>query len=309
MKYITDLGQCRSMTELALAHGCLAEQSVAFNDDFPTSLFRLSTVYRSTITCCRVAATLKQLLWAGYDKEAQNSNGQTPLLYTALCLGIRGLTMTELLLAENANVHARDNQGRGALHLCVLFSQVAGTSFLDVCKGPLSAINSGFCAGHPTTGDVCAGRDVDSQHNNSILQEVLYCDECDDCIDEQADVDYVGYEEDDGRCYWCSENSWSGYKNLKDEEWLYYCKETDIDDFKMPESPDPEPEPWMYKARSRLKLLALLKAGCSPNLLDSEGLSPSHYARAEGLWPQWEWALSKSGFRYNELTNSWGRES
>jgi hypothetical protein len=55
-------------------------------------------------------------------------------------------------LAENANVHARDNQGRGALHLCVLFSQVAGTSFLDVCKGPLSAINSGFCAGHPTTG-------------------------------------------------------------------------------------------------------------------------------------------------------------
>jgi hypothetical protein len=111
------------------------------------------------------------------------------------------------------------------------------------------------------------------------------------------------------RCYWCSENYRSECDTSDDVDWLFYCEETDIDDFRMPRSPDPEPEPWMFKSRSRLKLLALLKAGCSPNLLDSAGFSPSDYARAEGLWPQWEWALLNSGFQYNELTNLWERES
>ena len=309
--YIINLDQCRSMAELALAHGCLAEQSVAFNVDFPTPLFYLSKIrlHMPKTTKSQIAAALKQLLWAGYDKEAQNSSGQTPLLYAALSLNLRSLTVIELLLTENANVHAIDNEGRGALHLCVLFSLGIEASLLRVCRGPFWASSCRFLAEHPATGDVFEGGDVNSQHNNSNLQEVLSSDDRDDCTDEQSDVDSADYEEDYRRCHWCGGSYWSDYDTSEDASWLFYCKETDIDDFKAPLSPDPEPEPWMFKARSRLKLLALLKAGCSPNLLDSAGLSPSDYARAEGLWPQWEWTLSKSGFQYNELTSLWERES
>ena len=48
-----------------------------------------------------------------------------------------------------------------------------------------------------------------------------------------------------------------------------------------------------------LMLLVLLRAGCDPNTLNNAGLSPSDYARKKGLWPNWEWALSESGYVYN----------
>ena len=63
----------------------------------------------------------------------------------------------------------------------------------------------------------------------------------------------------------------------------------------------------VLKKRLRFKLFTLLNAGCDPNVLDNEGRSPSDHAKQEGLWPQWRWALLKSGYIYNETNTSWVR--
>lgn len=59
----------------------------------------------------------------------------------------------------------------------------------------------------------------------------------------------------------------------------------------------------MCKTRLRLKLLALLRAGCDPNSVDNEGMSPSDYAEREGQWPQWAWAFDQSGWAYSMDAN------
>ena len=47
------------------------------------------------------------------------------------------------------------------------------------------------------------------------------------------------------------------------------------------------------------KLLLLLEAGCDPNLQDADGLTPSDYVRGTRLWPDWERALTDSGWIYD----------
>ena len=55
----------------------------------------------------------------------------------------------------------------------------------------------------------------------------------------------------------------------------------------------------VLKKRLRFKLLFLLNAGCDPNVLNHAGESPSEYARQDGLWPQWSWALKNTGYVYD----------
>jgi hypothetical protein len=326
--YSTYFDRCRSMTELALANGCLAGEPGPFHMQATTPLFRLSGIVVKEFTRRQVSDTLKQILYAEYDKEVRNDNGETALLYAALLLRSRSLTVVELLLAEDPNIHAVENQGRGALHLCLWFSVGLQNSFYQVCRGPSSAQNGRFVAEHFTTTDTFEARSVDLEHSDSDMEEGLPSDHINCHNDEESDVDCAECDSQDlydgtydsprlQKCYWCGESNEIEDTGFLDDKILredgpechYYCADRDIDDFNMPETPDSEPEPWMCKAKSRLKLLALLKAGCCPNALDCEGLSPSDYARAEGLWPQWEWALSKGGFRYNESADSWERGS
>lgn len=120
MNFITDVDHCRSMTEIALANGCLAEDSVPHNGDIPTPLFRIYEALTQRITIRQTADTVKVLLAAGYDKEFRNSSGRTPLLHTAFVPSWRSLTALKLLLASEADMHAVDNNKRGALHLLPL---------------------------------------------------------------------------------------------------------------------------------------------------------------------------------------------
>ena len=63
----------------------------------------------------------------------------------------------------------------------------------------------------------------------------------------------------------------------------------------------------ILKTRLRHKLLTLLQADCDPNVLDNAGASPSDYARRDGLWPQWSWALEQSGHIYDARNDRWVR--
>ena len=54
----------------------------------------------------------------------------------------------------------------------------------------------------------------------------------------------------------------------------------------------------------RTKLRILLEAGCDPNDLDNSGASPSDYAR-KGLWPQWLWALERTGYVFDGEQDRW----
>jgi hypothetical protein len=63
-----------------------------------------------------------------------------------------------------------------------------------------------------------------------------------------------------------------------------------------------------WLAGLRLKLLALLEAGCDPNAVDGKGDAPSVYAQREGLWPQWAWALDQTGWRYDAATGKCGKK-
>ena len=61
----------------------------------------------------------------------------------------------------------------------------------------------------------------------------------------------------------------------------------------------------ILKTRLRFKLLTLLRAGCDPNLLDSQSCSPSDDARYYGLWPEWTWALLNAGYVFDEDSDRW----
>lgn len=318
LKYVADLGHCRSMTELAIANGCLAGESVPHNQPKQTPLFWLCSAVQEDFTRYQVAGVFKQLLHAGYDKEVQNYNGETPLLHAALFATRVSLTVMELLLAENINMHAVDNDGRGSLHICLSFTYSLDETFLVVCRGSISRPNNRSVSEPHTTNDAFGNETLNFQDFDSNIQEVLPDDNGDGDDDQDSNMESAGYGSEDysndtddswpERCYWC-DDGWIDPLHEKDYiAHFQYCADRDVDDFNMADPLDPEPRPWMCKARVRLKLLALLNAGCCPNVVDSKGRSPSDCAKAEGLWPQWEWALTNSGYQYNEDTNTWVRD-
>lgn len=297
------------MTEIARANGCYAEESVLYNEELLSPLFDISYIHTLKTTARQCADTVKQLLAVGYDKERRNINGQTPLLLAAFSTCFRSLTGLKSLLAEKTNIHAIENHGRSALHLCLDFSEglSAICGYLSICRCSTWALREqSFDGDIAITGNFSDSNDEEETYSNNTSSEkesqISFArGDNDDCLrttDDAAEWHECCYDE---------------YTDFDDEDaaaLFYYCEYKDIDDFSMPavtldneESPDTEPEPGMNKARLRLKLLALLQAGCDPNIRDIEGESPSDYARVEELWPQWAWALEKTGWEYNEDTD------
>lgn len=307
MRLLTDIDQCRSMSKMALASGCLAEESVPHNIRMPTPLFRLN-YGTERATESHFAEAIKELLAAGYDVEFRNFQGQTPLLFAALMQNLQSLMTTKLFLAEKADQHAVDNQGRGALHCCFAFFEGFLYSFREVNRHSTMAFNEPCCAKHDvdveTFADNACGEDAYSDDTSS--EQEFRASPTEGDVDVHSCICDDAERRQNNECYWCD-----GPQNTEQSRLAvyYYCAARDVDDFDISDliwdenkHDDTEPEPEMCKARLRLKLLALLQAGCNPNLRDVRGLTPSCYARREGLWPQWHWALVNSGCEYNTDT-------
>jgi len=294
----------------------------------------------------QVETKFKELIYVGYDTAAQNREGKTPLLAAIISRARLSLTVTELLVAEHSNTHATDRDRRGALHLCLSFTEGL-KYFSKVCRGSPVTHESPYAVDSPKSEEACELESFKSWTDSNGLKVQLYdngtapvsgdyiihkesmiadydkssrsspLSSSDYDTDDTADYLCSGQTPRRQRCYWCNRTVYFEDDGLdKDEELdddelaVYdYCEDRDVDDFKMSESSNADSEPWMCKARVRLKLHALLKAGCCPNALDDKGLTPSDYAEREGLWPQWEWTLFHSGFRHDKETDSWVRVS
>ena len=131
---ISDPEQCQSMTGMARTKGCFAEDSAPCNGRIPTVLFAVSQTRRPDTSACQYARTIKQLLVAGFSREFRNSEGQTPLLYSAFIPSWRSLTTLKILLAEKMDVHAVDNHGRNALHNCLRLDEGLSHVYGNVCR-------------------------------------------------------------------------------------------------------------------------------------------------------------------------------
>lgn len=288
------------MVDLAIANGCIIEE-LEFNPFCPTPMFSIIILPLALgvggVAERQCAEIIQRLLNAGYSKEYRNSQGFTPLLYATFQWHWLSLPVMRALLSKGSDVHAVNDKGRTALHLCLLNSRP-----LDVCKHSTrpryeQAISGSINAVKP--------------YDNYNVEEEVYSNEAysDQESEDGADVYASNASRSSAgspQCYCIYEDD---TKSEKDLICCYcevtYCEVRDIDDFKLPRSTsydnelDCVPEPWMFKARLRLKLFALLQAGCDPNALSKGGLSANDYAAYEGLMAQWEWALAHSGWKYN----------
>lgn len=313
---IRQLAQCEQMTEVARKFGAAAEGwQIYGNENMSTPLFAIIDD-DSSRSASQIHRTLGALLRAGYDIESRNAWNRTPLLWGAVLLAKHTLRIIDFLLLNKANAAAVDEDGNGVLHLCLNFSESLHETFIGVCEtsllrarvqtipmdnpdeDTLSAVisDSEVASSDGWEGDdiesMCGVRDIDSDFRQSRLAD--------------------GWS---GSCYYCEQSPDEWESDITDLERLCHCSARDIDSFDTSDAVlvdndflDAEPEPWMCKTRVRLKLLRFLRAGCDPNLFNDYGQSPSDYARSNGLWPQWKWALDWSGWMYDQAIETCVRQ-
>ena len=313
------------MTNIAVSSGACCEQSIPGNKIIPSPLFLIMNGVDATYNGLQDAVTA--VCAVGYDTETRNDLGQTPLLFAAQSLKNRSLSTLRVLIFQSANVHACDDQKMGALHWSFDFNLSWGlVGFLAICPGPKSTTQKSFGTPSLEVLEEYATLPLDQAYVAELKaswppggmnqrverstqlpkQNLRRCPWCDILDREEHSANHFLSDDDE---------KMEDEEEMEDEEtsgrehrWnpaYHYCALWDTDDFEdispsdLCREVDIEPPSWMCKKRQRLKLLILLQAGCDPNALDADNRSPSDYAAEEGLWPQWEWALEHSGWRYN----------
>jgi ankyrin repeat protein len=300
-KYISDFNQCVSMTHVALQHGVDVDQFYHQHPIYANPLFllRFVTFSETVYEDMSISALLEHLLAAGYEMEEPNCLGQTVLLYAANVCRRRCLHFLKKLISLGANIHAIDKEGRGTLHQALDFGRGLVESYLNIfMRGALLLESEGernrtFEYHYDPDVPLVDPDDVPS-YPLGIKATHAYAD----YPEEFPDIDYTPGDE--------SEPYDSA--DYGDDDDFCYVGDYDIDDFtivKGIEDVETGLPSSRQKTRVRFKLLTLLEAGCDPNLVDKKAASPSDYAQMENLWPQWEWALTQSGYIYDEDKQLW----
>jgi hypothetical protein len=305
------------MSTFAISSGCGADRTHC--------PFRwLACLSDRELTTKHLDDLVEQLILSGFDLDYQQDVERSPLLKVAQSGNFRTLTALQLLLKHGASVNLVDSRGRGALHYCLNFSEGLKRFYLGVCRAakwrskPLlrKETEDPVPSSH---GDYDADAAFDDTTPSISGEESR-----DDASGHGDDDDHSWYSDDEvstesgydlWSCGWCGA---ALNRRREDDDYdslLHYCEIRDVDDLQMPEPVfdgdgylDNEPEPHLVRTRQRLKLQTLLEAGCDPNLLDGYGESPSDVAEREGLWPQWEWALDQTGWRYNAASGKCERK-
>ncbi|MCJ1251270.1 hypothetical protein MMC30_008501 [Trapelia coarctata] len=101
------------LSDLVIRYGASAEECVNLLD-YGNLLF-LPSQYQS-IPFAGLWTLYKYLIRIGSDIEARNKKGQTPLLYTAYSHWESSIDWLSILLANDADLTAQDNGGRGGFH-------------------------------------------------------------------------------------------------------------------------------------------------------------------------------------------------
>ena len=297
------------MTEVILAHGCDIEDTIGFSGQ-ANALFELCYHWPLDQAHTPTAdIALDYLSNIGYELEKKNHTGQTPLLWTASSYQPQVIKCLRAFIRKGANQNAIDSSGRGVVH-----SALAAPHIFD---------------GWRTLTITTHGVHVTKLYG---LPHLIYRTEstahADDYRDQVLESSPFGEHEDaslfDSEAYLFQTDHHRTIQEIHDnpndistmddsaptgstpvedrtlEEYVLFLDPNGVEHLiKNPIH--------VLKTRLRYKLLTLLQAGCDPNLLDNAGASPSDCARRDGLWPQWSWALEKSGHIYDARNDRWIR--
>lgn len=271
-----DFDQCVRMTDTALQKGCDIESSISSNPNKANALFEmdgwwsLSSTHRSA-----PGKAIDCLVNKGYDLEARNATGQTPLLHTATTQKPQCVMCLTALIRKGANVCAVDLMGRGALH-CALSTPDVFDSWRNLRLVSL--------ADHTV-----------SRHHYLIAyvyhtETAAHAEDFED-LDEDGpriipDADLSVSNSFAGGCI-CGFKADSDVAEAQAANGSFLDPVTLVcEDFQGNQLTVRHPIQ-VLKKRLRFKLLALLRANSDPNAFDNIGATPSDYAKRDGLWPQW----------------------
>ena len=316
---VKDFEQCVAISKLALDNNCTIDSA---DDRIPSAgpLFSLVGFDETELHASTLIKVLDYLLSIGWDFEEKNCIGQTPLLFAAAACGPQVAACLRAVIENGARLDARDVFGRGPL-LNALSPGLMISDWIDLTY----------------VGDSEDSED-DYRDNNWDLSQTFRTE------DRRHALDYYGTESilDPVRAPASPEISQStasldGLENSP----LAYNQESsiaaeqpisgdssvsDLDSNASLYSDDsisrPEDDDYVYcfnyegdrvrirnpvhvlKDRVRIKLKILLEAGCDPNDVDYDGESANDYAR-RGLWPQWLWALERTGYVFDKEHDRW----
>lgn len=297
------------MTEVVLAHGCDIEDTIGFSGQ-ANALFELCYHWPMDQAHPSTAGrTLEYLIGIGYELEKKNHRGQTPLLWTASSYQPQVIKCLRIFLNKDANLNAVDAAGRGVVH-----SALAAPHILDSWRTLTITI-------HGVHVTELYGLPHLIYHTESTAHAVDYSDQAlessplgeqdsPSLLDSEAylsQTDHYGtiqeIHDSTDNISTIFDSAPTGSSPVEDptlEEYVLILDPTGVEHLvKNPIH--------VLKTRLRYKLLTLLQSGCDPNILDKAGASPSDYARRDGLWPQWSWALEKSGHIYDARNDRWVR--
>ncbi len=329
---VMDFDQVVSMTDAALRYGCDIEDAAGYVPGVANALFeivRWCPLKEPHLSVPEKA--INYLVKVGYDLEKRNSRGLTPLLHAASSYQPQVIQCLNTYIKRGAHINAIDTLGRGALHralavphcfdgwktlrltnnilsdimsyyyvpMCVLDTESVGyaTDYEDVGLDS-KPLEYKFLAERPILrGKVCLGKCRSSRLHGSEPNPNPTKMRLDWTV--PSDVCECGIDFDD----YAAKITAYGDPYVPDgSEYEYIVCE----DFAGAEHFIKHPI-MVLKTRLRFKLLTLLRANCDPNVLDEAGASPSDYARRDGLWPQWHWALKNSAFSYEPESDRWVR--
>ena len=296
------------------------------------------------LDCSHMRDILQYLISVGYDLEERNNYGQTPLLFAAS--GVLSVTATYLglFIERGARLDTKDDFGQGLLHTVLLrylylmdmgdeaypydrcgalervygytnayyfswvpdardmyweMSFLLGQDLVEVCRlresvgdHVPSSRSTSVCESTPSNPD--SGPDVESSGRIGLQRSQITV--------ERSLSAVASFLESESDVAFCSEDS-----ILEDNDVDGYVVARSYEDGKDYWIPNPAP---LLKARVASKLKILLEAGCDPNVLDDDGISPGEYAeRGKWLREAWLWALRVTGHTFDAVRDRWIKRS
>ena len=329
---INNFEHCMAITQLALDNGCVfgsAEDGLIA----ASPLFSMYAPNRNYEYASAPVDAINYLHSIGWNLEEQNYLGQTSLLHTAAeCLPPVARSLKSLI-ERGARLDARDKTGRGPLHSalspprCVSDWVDIRNIFCNEEEDPDEDNNDGLSTIWNPENEwfnrIWNTEDhryvEDYYYRHSTLDSLMTTIPPDPprstpSLDAVESAKLVGNPESNASAEQptpidlsspVSDNDASSYAESisdidddDDDEYVYYA------------SARSGKKSWIrnpvrvLKDRVRTKLKVLLDAGCDPNDLDYAGKSLNDYAR-DGLWPQWLWALERTGYVFDGEQDRW----
>ena len=298
------------MTQVVLAHGCDIEDTIGFSAQ-ANVLFELCYHWpidqAPTSTLDRA---IEYLINIGYEVEKKNHRGQTPLLWTASSYQPQVIKCLRAFMRnKRADLNAVDSAGRGVVHSALAVPHIFdgwrtlmiithGVHVTDLYGLPhlIYRTESTAYAGDYSD-QVLESNPFAEEDYASLFDSEAYLFQTDQYATTQETHDST----DDISTRF--DSAPTGSTTVDDRT---------LDDFVLMQDPHGVEHRIknpikILKKRLRHKLLTLLLADCDPNVLDNAGASPSDYARRDGLWPEWSWALEQSGHIYDARNDRWVR--